>query len=83
MPTYDYRCATDGVFSINQRMVDHAKGVCPTCKTVCTQILTSPPGLDIEAMSRIGMPGAFETVGDRITKRHKDAGQFNSPLSRG
>ena len=75
MPTYDYRCQEHGTFTKVQRIVDHARAECPTCGEAVRQILTSAPSLDLEAMARIGMPGAWETVGDRITKRHKDAGQ--------
>jgi len=75
MPTYSYRCEKDGDFELIQRMKDHAEGECPTCGSKCKQVLTSAPGLDLEAMARAGMPGAWETVGDRITKRHVDAGQ--------
>lgn len=37
--------------------------------------LPAAPKLDIAGMARAGCPGAYETVGDQITKRHKDAGQ--------
>jgi len=60
-------------------MADHAEGECPTCQSSCTQVITSAPGLDIEAMAKVGMPGAWETVGDRITKRHRDVQQHHRP----
>lgn len=84
MPTYDYKCMEHGYFELQQRIADHAEGVCPTCKEVCPQVVTKVArhGLDLEAMSRIGMPGAFESVGDRITKRHLNAGQVHSPSKR-
>ena len=75
MPTYSYKCSKDGYFDLTQRMADHAEGVCPTCKSVCTQVLTTPPVLDTEAMADCGMPGAFNKSGDRMTKRHQKAGQ--------
>lgn len=81
MPTYNYRCDEHDVFELVQRMADHAEGECPTCGKVCPQVLTSAPGLDLEAMARVGMPGAYETVGDRITNRHLKAGQ-NPALKR-
>lgn len=32
MPEYDYRCETDGVFTLQQKMTDdHARAPCPTC----------------------------------------------------
>lgn len=80
MPLYDYKCEEHGYFTQKNAMVDHAKGVCPTCDNPSKQVILSAPGLDIEAMADIGMPGAFETSGDRMTKRHKEAGQYdNSP----
>lgn len=75
MPTYSYKCSEDGYFDLKQRMADHAEGVCPTCGSVCSQVLTVPPILDTEAMADCGMPGAFNKSGDRMTKRHQKAGQ--------
>ena len=75
MPTYNYLCSEDGYFELAQRMDDHAKGTCPTCGDTCKQVLLTPPVLDTEAMADIGMPGAFNKSGDRMTKRHKEAGQ--------
>lgn len=75
MPLYDYKCEKHGYFELKQSMKDHASGECPDCGTPSRQVITKPPSLDMEAMAAIGMPGAWETVGDRITKRHKDAGQ--------
>ncbi len=75
MPTYDYRCTDHGDFELHQSMKDHAKGECPTCAAACKQVLTAAPGLDIEGMAKAGMPGAFEVVGDRLTKKFKAAGQ--------
>lgn len=82
MPTYSYRCAEHGVFDQVKRMIEHAEGDCPTCEAVCPQVITRAPGLDMEAMSRIGMPGAWDTVGERITKRHRNAGQHHRPAER-
>lgn len=84
MPTYDYKCKEHGYFELQQRVADHAEGVCPTCKEICPQVVRqlAKHGLDLEAMSRIGMPGAYESVGDRITKRHLDAGQHHAPAKR-
>lgn len=76
MPTYSYRCAEHGTFEHLQRMKDRSEASCPSCDNTCHQIITHAPGLDIEAMANVGMPGAWEKQGDRITKRHKDAGQF-------
>lgn len=80
MPTYDYKCSEHGYFEKKQRMADHARAKCPTCGNDSPQVLTKPPVLDTEAMADIGMPGAFEKSGDRMTKRHLEAGQYhNSP----
>lgn len=75
MPTYDYKCDEHGYFEKQQRMIDHAEAKCPHCAATAPQVMTQPPGLDIEAMADIGMPGAFKVSGDRITKKHRDAGQ--------
>lgn len=75
MPSYDYRCKEHGTFELQQRMKDHARAHCPTCGSDSKQVLTAAPSLDLESMARVGMPGAWETVGDRIHKRHIDAGQ--------
>ena len=80
MPLYDYKCSEHGYFEAKQPMAEHAAAPCPECGTVSKQVITKPPGLDVEAMADIGMPGAFETSGDRLTKRHRDAGQvYNTP----
>ena len=75
MPTYSYRCKDDGVFDLQQKMADRAEGVCPTCGSVCKKVLTAAPELMIEAMADAGCPGAFMTSGDRMTRRHRSAGQ--------
>lgn len=75
MPTYDYRCTEHGYFELRQSMSLHASAECPNCGIHCKQVMTAAPGLDIEAMADIGMPGAFSVSGDRLTKRHRDAGQ--------
>jgi putative FmdB family regulatory protein len=75
MPRYDYRCSTDGVFELEQRMKDHAKGICPTCGSECKQVVLSAPQPMIEQMADAGCPGAFATSGDRMTKRHRMADQ--------
>ena len=63
---------------MQQRMKDHKYASCPDCGSTCKQVITSAPSLDIEAMAKAGMPSAWDTVGDRITKRHKDAGQAHN-----
>lgn len=75
---YDYECKEHGYFELRQSMKDHAKGICPTCGSECKQVILSAPGLDIEAMADIGMPGAFKVSGDRMTERHKRAGQYHT-----
>ena len=75
MPTYNYRCTEHGVFETVQRVKDHARADCPTCEVECKQVILTAPTLDTEAMADIGMPGAMEVSGDRLTKRHIEAGQ--------
>jgi len=75
MPTYDYRCTEHGLFDLHQPMSKHASAECPECGIHCKQVITAAPGLDIEAMADVGMPGAFSLSGDRLTKRHRDSGQ--------
>ena len=75
MPLYDYRCTEHGDFELHQSMKDHAKGICPTCESECKQVLLKAPGLNVESMADAGMPGALETSGNRMEKRHKAAGQ--------
>ena len=75
MPLYDYRCKSDGDFTLKQAMKDHAKGICPTCGSERKQVILSAPQPMIEAMADAGCPGAFMTSGDRMDKRHKEAGQ--------
>jgi len=75
MPLYDYKCEKDGYFELTQAMKDHAKGTCPTCGSDCKQVMITAPGVGIERMADAGCPGALETSGNRIEKRHKAAGQ--------
>ncbi len=78
MPLYDYKCTEHGEFELQQKMVNHAKAKCPHCGSTSKQVLLSAPTLDIEGMADAGCPGAFITSGDRITKRHTEAGQANA-----
>jgi len=75
MPTYNYRCEAHGDFEQVNRMKDRAKGECPTCGSECSKVIKNAPPLMIEQMADAGCPGAFETSGNRMTKRHKAAGQ--------
>ena len=75
MPTSDYRCTEHGHFELHQRMSEHASAECPNCGTPCKQVMTAPPGLDIEAMANLGMPGAMDLCEDRLCRRHIGAGQ--------
>jgi len=83
MPLYDFFCKDHGWFERQQRLPDHTGYYkCPQCEELAKQIHIKAPGLDIEAMADIGMPGAFETSGDRMTKRHKDADRAGDWASR-
>lgn len=75
MPLYDYRCKDHGDFILKQHMEDHARAECPTCGSWSKQVILSAPRPLIEAMADAGCPGAFMTSGDRMAKRHKEAGQ--------
>ena len=75
MPTYSYRCPEHGVFDDFKKIKDRAKANCPHCEIICKQVHVGAPTLDIEGMADAGCPGAFETSGNRMTKRHKEAGQ--------
>ena len=82
MPLYDYKCIVHGYFEKRQKVEYHASGNCPVCGTASGQVQVRPPSLDIEAMADIGMPGAIETSGDRMTKRHFDADRAGDWASR-
>ena len=82
MPLYDYKCVKHGYFEKRQKVKYHAFGDCPVCGVEVGQVQLKPPSLDIEAMADIGMPGAFETSGDRMTKRHMDADRAGDWASR-
>ena len=77
MPLYDYKCTKHGYFTLKQNMTDHARGTCPTCKSDCKQVILTAPAPLIEAMADAGCPGAFHTSGDRMTRRHYNAGQYH------
>lgn len=72
---YDYKCDEHGYFELNQSMDDHAEGECPTCGEVCRQVIRQAPGLDTWQMAKLGYPGAHESVGNDLERRHKAAGQ--------
>lgn len=59
-------------------MAEHAEGVCPTCDSVCSQVLLSAPPLMVEMMADAGCPGAFHTSGDRLEKKHRQSGQYHT-----
>ena len=77
---YDFRCEYCGVFEARQSLADHT-GIhpCPTCSELeCKQVIRSAPQPLIEAMADAGCPGAFMVSGDRIEKRHIEAGQAHA-----
>lgn len=75
MPTYNYRCTEHGVSEQTHSCAARHEATCPECDKPAKLIHLSAPSLDIEAMARAGMPGAWETVGSRITKRHTSVDQ--------
>lgn len=78
---YDFRCDEHGVFEIQQSLADHT-GVynCPTCAQTSRQVILNAPGIDIEKMADAGCPGAMLASGDRMERRHKQAGQDHHPF---
>ena len=77
MPTYDYKCEEHGYFEKAQvPMADCRKDQpCPECNKYSKKVILTAPQPMIEAMADAGCPGAFMTSGDRLEKRHRDAGQ--------
>jgi putative FmdB family regulatory protein len=75
MPTYDYKCQEHGYFERIQPMFRHARASCPTCMADCKQVMVKAPVVDVEGLADAGCPGALETSGNRMEKRHKAAGQ--------
>ena len=78
MPDYDYKCEEHGYFEQFNKMVDNAKGNCPTCGATSKHVILSAPKLMVESMADNGFPGALHTSGDRMTKRHTKAGQYHT-----
>ena len=73
---YDFRCTEHGVFELTQTLSEHTgRGLCPTCESDCKQVMLNAPRLDIEGMADAGCPGAFMLSGDRMERRHTEAGQ--------
>jgi len=80
MPTYDYLCKEHGYFELRQPMALHKQANCPRCYKGCGQVLLKPPGLDYDRMGNDpDLPTAWERKGDRLTKKHRDAGQSHRP----
>lgn len=76
---YDFRCAKHGVFEVQQKLADHTgQEKCPTCEKHCKQVISCPPRVDVEKLADAGCPGALETSGNRMEKRHTEAGQDHS-----
>ena len=50
---------------------------CHKCDNDAVRVILSAPRPLIEAMADAGCPGALHTSGDRMTKRHHDAGQYH------
>lgn len=79
MPIYEYACdECEKYFEQKNSIADHAKGTCPTCGSASRQVMLSAPPLMVEAMADAGFPGAFHTSGDRLEKRHRQAGQYHT-----
>ena len=76
---YDFSCKEHGVFEVKQSLADHTGGYsCPTCGLYSNQVILSAPRVDVEGLADAGCPGALETSGNRMEKRHTDAGQAHA-----
>ena len=75
MPNYDYKCTEHGYFEATHRIADSTTSPCPECNQESKKVILRAPRPMIEAMADAGCPGAFMTSGDRLEKRHRDAGQ--------
>ena len=75
---YDYRCTACGEVDEN-RFVLSSEADDQTCESCSGEAirLISAPRLDIAGMAKAGCPGAYETVGDRITKSHRSVDQHH------
>jgi putative FmdB family regulatory protein len=78
MPRYDYKCAEHGYFERSQSIAERKSAPCPECGADSKQVILTAPAPLIEAMANAGCPGAFHTSGDRITRRHRKAGQYHN-----
>lgn len=79
MPTYSYKCSDDGYFTVHGVPMSKYKEPhpCPICGEDAVKVILDAPRPLIEAMADAGCPGALHTSGDRMTKRHYDAGQYH------
>lgn len=80
---FDYRCPECGVledYFVRSSEADNQ--ICPDCGSSMVRLVAAPK-LDIEGMARAGCPGAYETVGDRLTKQHRSVDQAHRKASKG
>lgn len=78
MPNYDYKCEEHGYFEQTHSIAERDTGTCPTCNASAKKVLLSAPRLLVEQMADAGFPGALHTSGDRMTKKHTQAGQYHT-----
>lgn len=79
---YDYRCEACGSFE-EDKFVRASEADDQTC--LCGAKLTKlvcAPRLDIAGMAAAGCPGAYETVGNQLEKRHRSVDQHHRKASR-
>lgn len=74
--TYDYRCL--GCGTVEERFVRGSASDDQYCECEGKmQRLLCSPKLDIAGMARAGCPGAVQSTGDAIEKRHRSVDQMH------
>ena len=79
---YDYQCTVCDAVDEDRwvRGADADEQTCELCGEGAKRLLCAPR-LDLEGMARAGCPGALETTGDRIEKKHRSVDQHHRKAS--
>ena len=75
--TFDFACKACG--NVEERRVKRDSLDDQTC-TICEGKMArrmAAPRLDIAGMARAGCPGAYETIGNDLEKRHRKVDQHH------
>ena len=72
---YEHRCE-NGHVSTHYVRYEEKEQVCPECETCATRIISAHK-VDLYGLSKAGCPGAYERVGNDITRRHKSVDQHH------